>query len=79
MTVLAFASLREAIGSDRVAMTVNGGSSAGELLSRVCAQYPAVAAYRKSLRIAVNGEYVDASASVAPGDEVALLPPVAGG
>jgi len=45
------------------------------LLSR----YPALAPHRRSIRIAVNGTYAFATDPVRPGDEIALIPPVAGG
>ena len=31
------------------------------------------------LKVAINGEMVNSEATVAPGDELALLPPVSGG
>jgi molybdopterin converting factor small subunit len=34
---------------------------------------------RDTLAFAVNGEYARGDARVAPGDEVAVLPPVSGG
>jgi molybdopterin converting factor small subunit len=43
------------------------------------ARFPSLAPHRSSLRIAVNGSYAFASDPVAGGDEVALIPPVAGG
>jgi sulfur-carrier protein len=41
--------------------------------------YRAALADRKSIRVAVNHEYVGAAHPVKPGDEVALFPPVTGG
>ncbi|MEX0810491.1 MAG: molybdopterin converting factor subunit 1 [Dongiaceae bacterium] len=41
--------------------------------------YRAALADRKSIRVAVNHEYVGADHPVKQGDEVALFPPVTGG
>lgn len=42
-------------------------------------RYPELSPMRETLAFAVNGEYARAEARVAPGDEVAVLPPVSGG
>lgn len=77
--VLAFAGARDIIGEGELTWDVHGPCSAGELLTRICERFPALTAYRASLRMAVNGRYTDFAAQVAAGDEVAILPPVAGG
>jgi molybdopterin synthase sulfur carrier subunit len=41
--------------------------------------YAAALDRRNMIKVAVNQEYVDPDAPVAPGDEVALFPPVTGG
>ncbi len=41
--------------------------------------YAAALDRRNMIKVAVNQEYVDPGAAVAPGDEVALFPPVTGG
>jgi len=77
--LLAFAGARDVIGHGEVSLAVKTPCNAAELLTEVCRQYPALAEYRASLRVAVNGRYAAASDPVAAGDEVALIPPVAGG
>jgi molybdopterin converting factor small subunit len=47
--------------------------------SSLVADYPAFAAYEKSISCAVNADYSRFTASVADGDEIAFLPPVSGG
>ena len=42
-------------------------------------EFPAVAPYARSLSAAVNAEFAKITTTVADGDEVAFLPPVAGG
>lgn len=77
--VLAFAGAREVIGASEVTIDLGGSCSAVEVMDALCARYPGLARYRPILRIAVNGAYADMNERVAPGDEVALIPPVAGG
>jgi sulfur-carrier protein len=77
--VLAFAGARDAIGAAEVDLSLDAPCTAGDLLAEVCRRWPALAPYRGCLRIAVNGAYATASDPVAFGDEVAIIPPVAGG
>ena len=78
--VLAFAGARDVVGRDELEVTVEPrAATAAGVLEAVCALFPRLAAYRAHIRLAVNGSYVDDDAPVAEGDEVALIPPVAGG
>lgn len=74
-----FASLREAVGREQVAIRVPAGATARDLLDALCARYPAVAAQRRALAVAVNMELCRGERVLQAGDEVALLPPVGGG
>jgi len=74
-----FAVLRERLGVDEERLEIPAEAPAGGVLDAVVERHPAVAAYRSRLRIAVNEELVREDAPVADGDEVALIPPVAGG
>jgi len=42
-------------------------------------RYPALSDFLERMRLAVNGDFVDASQSLSDGDRVDVLPPVAGG
>jgi molybdopterin converting factor small subunit len=77
--MLAFAGARDVLGAAELVFPLDAPCSAAELLSQVCQRFPALAPYRASIRVAVNGTYADAADPVAFGDEVALIPPVAGG
>jgi molybdopterin synthase catalytic subunit/molybdopterin synthase sulfur carrier subunit len=77
--LLAFAGARDVLGTGELRFELAAPCTASELLEEVCRRHPALAPYRSSLRVAVNGTYADASDPVAFGDEVALIPPVAGG
>jgi sulfur-carrier protein len=77
--MLAFAGARDLIGDGETALALEAPCTAAELLAEVCRRYPALEPYRRSIRVAVNGVYAAPSDPVTYGDEVALIPPVAGG
>lgn len=77
--VLAFAGARDVLGAGELELPLPGPCTAAELLEVVCARYPALVPYRRSIRVAVNGVYAEPGDRVQGGDEVALIPPVAGG
>lgn len=77
--LLAFAGARDVLGAPEMELPLAAPCTAGELLDAVCRRYPALVPWRGSLRVAVNGTYASPSDPVRSGDEVALIPPVAGG
>ena len=79
--VLLFAVLREAAKADHVEVGVQSAApvTVGTLLSSIEAQCPAVARWLPHIRVAVNCTYVSSEQVVTPQDEIALIPPVAGG
>jgi molybdopterin converting factor subunit 1 len=82
--VLAFAGAKDVIGESELELALDdvraaGPPTAGQVMDAICARYPGLTAHRRVIRIAVNGAYAEASTVVAAGDEVALIPPVAGG
>lgn len=77
--VLAFAGAKDAIGRETLEIQLVSPTTARALLDRICADHPALAPYAPSLRIAINGAYAQWSDLVRDGDEVAIIPPVAGG
>ena len=50
-----------------------------ELRSAVTDRFPSLAAFLERMRLAVNGDFVDASQPIHDGDRIDVLPPVAGG
>lgn len=74
-----FGPAREAVGADEVDLALPSGSSAAAALAALAGAHPAVAALLPRSRVAVNLQYVDAGTPLAPGDEIAILPPVGGG
>ena len=80
MRLLAFAGARDVLGHGELAFPIDAaGSTARALLDAVCAAHPALSPHARALRVAVNGTYAAWDDPVRPGDEVALIPPVAGG
>jgi MoaE-MoaD fusion protein len=79
ISVRLFAMLREQAGWRTRSFEVATGSSIDQAWQAVTAAAPALAAYRSVVRFARNGHYADAADVLADGDELALIPPVAGG
>lgn len=77
--VLYFAAARELAGCGEEAVSVAAGASAAGLFAHLAERHPRLAPYGARIRLAVNGELVEPERALADGDEVALIPPVAGG
>ena len=77
--ILAFAGARDVLGHAEFELPVTHPCTAAELLADVCERYPGLHPYRASIRVAVTGAYAGPGDPVVAGDEVALIPPVAGG
>ena len=71
--------LAEAAGFTEDALELEDGAVAGDVLNQIASRAPRLERYRTATRIAVNAEIADAGLALADGDEVSLLPPVAGG
>lgn len=78
VTVLLFASYADAFGRTRLDVSRPAGSTVGELVAHVRSAGGAQALPPQPL-VAVNQEYARYDRVLSPGDEVALIPPVAGG
>lgn len=76
---LLFAQLREAAGRSSVEVDLAEGSTVRDLLAALEGMLPAVATMAGATAVAVNQAYVGRDAGLSDGDEVALIPPVAGG
>lgn len=77
--VLLFGAAADLAGVREVDLPPPQTPSLGALWDSLAERYPALSPMRATIAFAVNGEYATAEASVAPGDEVAVLPPVSGG
>ena len=72
VSVRLFAGLRERAGAARVEVELPEPATVADLLA-------AMELAPRSCVAAINREYADSSTRIAPGDEVALVPPVSGG
>lgn len=82
VTLLYFAWVRERIGTAQEQVEIPAPLTLGALVAQLEALGPghaAALADRARLRGAINQAFVGWDAMVAPGDEVALFPPVTGG
>jgi molybdopterin synthase sulfur carrier subunit len=80
--VLFFASLRETLACERVALAETGPLTLSELIERLVIElgsHARDALTAESVRVAVNQTLVQGNVAVSAGDEVAFLPPVTGG
>lgn len=80
VSVRLFAILRERAGSDSVEIELPEGATVGDAFERLAAA-PGLGELveRMPLRMAVNREYAGDATRIAPGDELAVIPPISGG
>lgn len=77
--VLLFGAAADLAGTRQTELEAEGVSTVDELWPHLARRHPGLSPMRETLAFAVNGEYARGSDAVAPGDEVAVLPPVSGG
>lgn len=78
VNVLLFASYADALGRSSLELSLPDAATAGDVVARVRAM-PGAGALPPAPLVAVNLTYAAATHPLADGDEVALIPPVAGG
>ena len=78
VTVQQFASYAEIIGGPTLEIPLDPGSTVGDLVLSIRA-LPGAYVLPHSPRVAVNRKFASADQLVDAGDEIALIPPVAGG
>ncbi len=78
VNALLFARYAELLGSDRMVMQLPEGTLAHQAVARL-RQQPGAAGLPASVLIAINGRQASPDQSLAHGDELAILPPLAGG
>jgi molybdopterin converting factor small subunit len=81
IAVLLFGTLKDAASTDRILVHFPASAPAkvADLLEECGLQYPKLAPWLPHVRVAVNLEYADNDSTINEGDEIALIPPVAGG
>ncbi len=79
ITVRFFALLRDRAGVGQVELTLEEGATVAVAAELVGRQFTNLAALLPRIAYAINQSYVDRSARLCDGDELALIPPVSGG
>ncbi|MDQ4076652.1 MAG: molybdenum cofactor biosynthesis protein MoaE, partial [Chloroflexota bacterium] len=74
-----FAGYREAVGAKVVEVEVAEGATLGEVWEVLAEEYEGLRPFSSNVVGAVNAEYCPLDTLVHEGDEIAFLPPVAGG
>ena len=77
--LLYFAVLRDIAGTSTAEMDLPTGTRAADVWQRLRAQHRELSDYLKPPMVAVNEEYVSPEQLLHDGDELAFIPPVAGG
>jgi molybdopterin converting factor subunit 1 len=77
--LLFFAVLRDIVGRSEDDVELPAGTRAGEVWQRLRDEHAALRDYIQPPMIAVNESYVTAEEPLREGDELAFIPPVAGG
>ena len=79
ITVLAFASLKERLGFERKDFELNEGTSLETALPGILGSQEMFEALKDSTMFAINKRYSKLNQELCQGDELAIIPPVAGG
>jgi molybdopterin synthase catalytic subunit len=74
-----FAIQRELAGRREIELELPPGATVEDAWDDLVRRFPVLAPGRPYVRFARNGEYAEAQAPLADGDEVAVIPPVSGG
>ena len=77
--LLHFASFRDALGRGEETRELPQGSRVSDVWAALAAEVPRFREFASMPPAAVNREYVDPNTTLRDGDELAFLPPVAGG
>jgi molybdopterin converting factor subunit 1 len=78
INVLLFAAYADMLGTQTLAVDLPAGSTVADLIAQI-RRRPGAERLPASPLVAVNQQYASASSPIELGDEVALIPPVAGG
>jgi molybdopterin converting factor subunit 1 len=77
--VLYFAVFRERLGTSEQSLDLPDRATVADAIAALAKQHPLIAQLRGRFRVAVNQDFVEETQPLQTGDELALIPPVAGG
>jgi molybdopterin converting factor small subunit len=78
VTVQLFASYADLLGAPTVELPLTPGTTVKDLLQRL-RSFPGASSLPPAPRVAVNRTFAASDQLIEPSDEIALIPPVAGG
>lgn len=76
---LFFATYRDLAGADELTVELPAGARVADLVRQLRGGGTALASLPEAPVVAINMDYAHAAAELSDGDEVAFIPPVAGG
>ncbi len=79
ISILYFAVLRERLHTDGETLDLVTGATVAAARQAIASKHPQIAALLPRVQVAVNRQMVGADHTLCDGDEMALIPPVAGG
>jgi molybdopterin converting factor small subunit len=79
VSVRLYAGLQGLVGSRDVELTLPAGATVEQLRNRIVDEYPVLEALISTLVVAVNEEMVPTDHVLAEGEQIELIPPIAGG
>ena len=79
ISILYFAVFRERLRTDGETLELPGGARLADAIAALETKHDAIRGLRGKYRVAINQDMVDGDPALADGDEVVLIPPVAGG
>jgi len=74
-----FSRLRDVTGQSELDLEIPEGTTAGDLLTKLYAQFPPLCDWDKSLLIGSGLEFVGRDHVLKPDEEISIMPPVQGG
>ena len=74
-----FALERKAVGKDELVVELDEGTTVSGLLDILTGRYPRLEKYARCATISLNSTCTSRNTVLQDGDEVAIIPPVAGG
>ena len=79
VTVSFYSWFKDVTGCAQLTEMVSEGSTLGDLVEKLMTRFPKLAEMRRSMLMAVDVDYQNATYVLKDGDEVSLFPPVQGG
>ncbi|HEY9900761.1 MAG TPA: MoaD/ThiS family protein [Pantanalinema sp.] len=79
LDIMLFAVLKEAQRAERISLDLPAGSTVGDLKAAVAREFPSLAAYLPSARVASALRFAPDHHVIGESEPLALIPPVSGG